>query len=87
MRFQDMQLPGLVAVGDQVLAEVLQGSDLANGKLGRPPDHEPPGDLPGERDFHSGASRLNWRYLIHYSIDFSRTTEVLVHRVEEPHVR
>jgi hypothetical protein len=45
-----MQFTGLVAVGDQILAEVAKRPDLADRKLGRPPHHEPPGDLPGERD-------------------------------------
>jgi hypothetical protein len=38
-------------------AEVL-AVGLADRKLGGPPDHEPPGDLTGERDFHAGASRI-----------------------------
>jgi len=50
VRFENVQLTRLVAVGDQVLAEVPKRPDLAGRKLGRPPHHEPPGDLPGERD-------------------------------------
>ena len=53
VRFQNMQLTGLATVGDQIFAEVLQGPHLADGKFGGPPDHEPPGDLPGEGNFHA----------------------------------
>jgi len=53
--FQNMQVTGLVAIGDQVFAEVVQRPDLADGEFGRPPDHEPAGDLPGERDLHAYA--------------------------------
>ena len=56
MRLQHMQLTGLVAIGHQILAEIVQRADPANGKLGRPSDHEPSGDFPGERDFHVGFS-------------------------------
>ncbi|ORW71534.1 hypothetical protein AWC22_01450 [Mycobacterium riyadhense] len=56
VRFQDVQLTGLVPVGDQVLAEVVQRPHLTDGKLGRPTDHEPASDLPGEWDFHVGSS-------------------------------
>ena len=56
VRRQHVQLAGLVAVGDEVLAEVPQRTHFARGELGRPADHEPAGDLPGERDLH--ASRL-----------------------------
>jgi hypothetical protein len=55
VRFQDVQLALLVAVGHQILAEILQRPHLANGEFGRPPDHEPPGYLPGERHFHAGV--------------------------------
>jgi hypothetical protein len=34
VRFEHMQLAGLVAIGDQVLAEVPQCPHLADGKLG-----------------------------------------------------
>ena len=34
VRFQNMQLTGLVAVSDQILAEVAQRPDLADRKLG-----------------------------------------------------
>src|SRR5271163_32776 len=53
--FQNVQLTGLVAIGDEVLAEVVQRPYLADGKFGGPPDHEPAGDFPGERNFHGGA--------------------------------
>jgi hypothetical protein len=62
MARQEVQLAHLVAVGDQVLAEVSKGAHLAGGKLGRPADHEPAGDLPGERDLH--ASRLLGRWIL-----------------------
>lgn len=47
-----MQLAVFVAPGDQVLAKVPECFGLAGGKLRRPADHEPAGDLPGERNFH-----------------------------------
>ena len=50
---QDVQFARLVAIGDQVFAEVPQRPHLAGGELGRPADHEPAGDFPGERDFHA----------------------------------
>ena len=49
---QDVQLAVLVAPGHEVLAEVLQGPDLAGGELRRPADLPPAGDLPRERDLH-----------------------------------
>lgn len=55
MRFQDMQSAVCITVGDQVLAEVVQRPHLADRKLGRPADHEPAGNFPGERDLHAGA--------------------------------
>jgi hypothetical protein len=54
VRFQYVQFTGLVAVGDQVLTEVSERADLTDRKLRS--DHEPPGDLPGEWDFHGDAS-------------------------------
>jgi hypothetical protein len=56
VRLQHMQLTRLVAVDDKVLAEIVQRTHLADRKLRRPADHEPPSDLPGERDQHVGAS-------------------------------
>ena len=53
MARQDVQLARLVAVGDQILAEVPQRPRLGSGELGRPADHEPAGDLPGERDLQA----------------------------------
>jgi hypothetical protein len=50
---QHVEFARLVAVGDQVFAEVPQRPHLADGKLGRPADHEPAGDLPGEGHFHA----------------------------------
>ena len=73
VRFQDVQLAGLVAVGDQILAEVLQRPDLADGEFRRPADHEPAGDFPGERDLHASLlmplmlSPLQYRF---HSIGF-----------------
>ena len=55
VRFEHVQLAGLVAIGDEILAEVVQRPDLADREFGRPPDHEPAGDFPGERDFHARA--------------------------------
>ena len=37
MRFQNVQLTGLFAVGDQILAEIAEGPRLADGKFGGPP--------------------------------------------------
>jgi hypothetical protein len=51
---QHVQLAKLVPVGHQILAEVPQRAHRARGEFGRPADHEPAGDLPGERDFHAG---------------------------------
>jgi hypothetical protein len=34
VRFENMQLTGLIAIGDQILAEVPKGPDLAYRKLG-----------------------------------------------------
>src|ERR1700730_304292 len=56
VRLQHMQLTGLIPVGHQILAEIVQRADLADGKLGRPPDNERAGHLPGERDQHGVAS-------------------------------
>src|SRR6185437_7622860 len=44
VRFHDMKFTVLVAVGDQIFAEVVQRPDFADRKFGRPADHEPPGD-------------------------------------------
>jgi hypothetical protein len=52
-----MQLTALIPVRHQILAEIVQRTDLADRKLRRPTDHEPPSDLPGERDQHGDASR------------------------------
>ena len=57
VRFHHMQHALLVAVGNQILAEVVQRPDLADREFRRPADHEPTGDFPGERYFHRGASR------------------------------
>ena len=57
VRFQHMQLTGLIAVGGQIFAEILQRPDLPGREFGGPPDHEPAGDLPGERNPHASASR------------------------------
>jgi hypothetical protein len=54
--FQDMQFTLFVAVGHQILAEIVQRASLINRKFGRPADHEPSGDFPGERDQHGGLS-------------------------------
>ena len=60
---QDVQFARIVAVGDQVLTEVPQRTHLARRELGRPADHEPAGDLPGERDLHVAS--------------FNRTSELI----------
>ncbi len=57
VRLEHVQLTGLVAVGGQILAEILQRPDVPGREFGGPPDHEPPGDLPGERNPHASASR------------------------------
>jgi hypothetical protein len=51
-----MQLTVLIPVSHQILAEIVQRTDLADRKRRRPTDHEPPSDFPGERDQHGGAS-------------------------------
>ena len=56
VRLQDVQLAALVAVGDEIVAEIVQRPDLADREFGRPTDHEPTGDFPGERNFHTGSS-------------------------------
>ncbi len=53
-----MKLAQPVAVGHQVLAEVVQRPGLTDREFGRPANHEPAGDFPGEGDFHAGASWL-----------------------------
>src|SRR4051812_44801650 len=55
--FQHVQLTGGVPIDHKVLAEVAQRPDIADGVFGRPADHEPAGDLPGERDFHAAPPR------------------------------
>jgi hypothetical protein len=57
VRLQDVQFTVLIPIGHQILAEIMERPHLANREFGRPPDHEPPGYLPGERHFHVGASR------------------------------
>jgi hypothetical protein len=47
-----MEVTGVVAIGDEIFAEVPERADLALRKLGRPTHHEPAGDFPGERDLH-----------------------------------
>ena len=56
VRFHHVQHPLIVAVGDQILAEVMQRPDFADREFRRPADHEPTSDFPGERYFHRGAS-------------------------------
>lgn len=57
VRLKHVQLTGLVAVGGQILAEVVQRPDLPGREFGGPTDHEPPRDLPGEGNPHASASR------------------------------
>lgn len=47
----DVQFIGIVAVGDESLPEVVQGTALSGFELLRPADHEPARDLPRERYF------------------------------------
>src|SRR5271165_6924640 len=58
VRFQDVRFTGIVTIGDEVLTEVPQRPHLAGTELRRPADHEPAGDLPGERHLHAPASSV-----------------------------
>ena len=52
MGIEHVEFAVLVAVGDLMVAEVLERLDRAGGDLGAPGDHEPAGRLPGERHLH-----------------------------------
>jgi len=81
VRFQNMQFTRIVAVGDQIFAEVPQRPDLPDGEFGGPPDHEPAGDLPGERNPHAGASDFCW---ILNSLQY-RFQQFVQHAAREPY--
>ena len=56
VRLQHVQFTVLIPVRHQIVAEIVQRTDLGDRKLRRPTDHEPPSDFPGERDQHGDAS-------------------------------
>ena len=60
VRLHQVQFTGLVAVRDEVVTEVVQRAHLASGELGRPADHEPAGDLPGEWNLHDDVTLLRY---------------------------
>jgi len=69
--FEDVELTVLVAPGHEVLAEVLEGPDLAGGELRRPADLPPPGHLPGERNLHRTPWSTHGR-AIHLDLSYRR---------------
>ena len=54
VRIGDVQRAFVVAPCGEVLGEVAKWPNLPNWELSRPPNHEPTGRLPGERDLHVG---------------------------------